>query len=343
MTEEKSPNLSDEIASPSGQTKRKNNSDAIILDSLKQSGLRETHAGDWIRAFTRFHKVPVFKRVWLYLIFMAVYSLLIDRFMDKTLISTLAKDSGAVAFSGIVLGVLLVFRTEKAYENWMEGRKTWGQLMSDSRSFCYKLKSLSGIPELEKMKMGQYIISFAYALKHFLRDTTPSESLPGLERSSHLASTLPMQISERIYLLAAQWCKDKIIDDRTFDQILHHLRTLTDICSTCERIKTSQMAVSYRAFMRQGIVLNLAVCPWLLAGEPLLLSMPVILIGTYFLVGLELIAGEIEEPFGKDLDDLPLDMLCGNVRTAVTEILGLHKVLKYTQTAEGPIPDLLSY
>ena len=325
---------------PSGKDSK---SDALILDSLKTSGLRETHASEWVRAFTRFHQIPVFRRVWLYLAFMTVYTILIDRFMDKALISTLAKQSGAVAFSSIVLGVLLVFRTETAYECWLEGRKLWGQLLNDSRSFCFKLKSLSGVPELEKMKMGQYIISFAYALKHQLRDTTPSEPLPGLERGAHLASNLPMHIAEKIFQLAFQWVKDSYIDDRTLEHLLENLKTLTDTSGSCERIKTSQMAVSYRAFMRQGIVLNLAVCPWLLAGEySLLLCIPVILIGTYFLVGLELIAGEIEEPFGKDLDDLPLDTLCGTIRTSVTEILGLHKALKYTQTAEGPIPDLLS-
>ncbi len=32
----------------------------------------------WIYPFTRFHRIPVFKRVWLYLTFMAVYSFVVD-------------------------------------------------------------------------------------------------------------------------------------------------------------------------------------------------------------------------------------------------------------------------
>lgn len=316
-----------------------------IIDGLKQSGIREAQAGDWIRAFTRFHKVPVFKRVWLYLAFMAIYTYLVDLYIDKELAHTLAKESGSVAFSSIVLGVLLVFRTETAYESWLEGRKLWGQLVNHSRSFCFKLRSLSGVPELEKMKLGQYIISFAYALKHHLRETTPSEALPGLEKTANKISNLPIHVAERIFLLISQWHQDEYIDEHSLESLVdEYLKSLLEVCGECERIKTSQMAVSYRAFMRQGIVLNLIVCPWLLATEfSLLLGLPIILIGSYFLVGLELIAEEIEEPFGKDLDDLPLDSLCGSIRTTVTDILGLQKALKYTQTVEGPIQDLLKY
>lgn len=309
---------------------------------FKQSGLEEAHAGGWVRAFTRLHKVPVFRRVWFYLFVMGIYTLLIDHFFDKNLAYNLAKQSGTVAFSSIVLGILLVFRTETAWKSWQAGRLQWGLLHNASRSFCYKLKTLTMVSEQERMKMGRYMISFAYALKHHLRDTIPSEHLPGLENPERI-SNLPMHVADKIFLLLQSWHKDKYISDENLTQLLDlHLQTLTDICGDCERIKNSGMAVSYRAFMRQGIVLNLVVCPWLLASEfSVLLSLPMILIGTYFLVGLELIAEDIEEPFGRDLDDIPLDALCGQIRETITDKLSLNKLLKYTQTAEAPLPDLL--
>ncbi|MBX9724549.1 MAG: hypothetical protein K2X81_24290, partial [Candidatus Obscuribacterales bacterium] len=112
----------------------------------------------------------------------------------------------------------------------------------------------------------------------------------------------------------------------------------------CERIKNSPIAVSYRAFMRQGILLNLIMIPWILdTTYSLLWCLPIILVGTYFMIGLELIAEDIEEPFGKDGDDLPLDSICGTIRGTVTDILSLHRALKYTQSAEGPVLDPLKY
>ena len=41
----------------------------------------------------------------------------------------------------------------------------------------------------------------------------------------------------------------------------------------------------------------------------------------YILASLELIAEEIEDPFGTDANDLPTDRLSKNIRTAVRELL----------------------
>ena len=328
--------------SPAQSSSNSSNNRGTKTILLKKSGLGDSRAGGWIRAFTRLHKVPVFRRVWIYLFVMALYTFVVDHFLDKDLMANLAKQSGTVAFSSIVLGVLLVFRTETAYKSWEEGGIQWSLLLNVSRTFCYKLKAISSISEMERMKMGRLIISFAYGLKHHLRGTIPSEPLAGLENPERIQN-LPMHVIDRIFNLMHRWQKEKLFSEETLTQLLDtHMQAMVDICGACERIKNSEMSVSYRAFMRQGIVLNLIVCPWLLATDfSLLLSLPIILIGTYFLVGLELIAEAIEEPFGKDLDDLPLDTICGYIRETVTEILGLNKQLKYTQASESPIPDLL--
>jgi putative membrane protein len=41
----------------------------------------------------------------------------------------------------------------------------------------------------------------------------------------------------------------------------------------------------------------------------------------YALAGLEIIAEEIENPFGTDPNDLPIDQICKNIRKHVGEIL----------------------
>ena len=39
------------------------------------------------------------------------------------------------------------------------------------------------------------------------------------------------------------------------------------------------------------------------------------------MVGIELIAEEVEEPFGRGADDLMLDDICKSIESSVTEIL----------------------
>lgn len=74
--------------------------------------------------------------------------------------------------------------------------------------------------------------------------------------------------------------------------------------------------------MRQGIALNLLAMPWYVVPSlDVWFSMPIVMIGSYFLIGLELIAEDIEDPFGEDGDDLPLDAICSNIQRTVSEII----------------------
>ena len=73
------------------------------------------------------------------------------------------------------------------------------------------------------------------------------------------------------------------------------------------------------------------------------------MIASYFLIGLELIAEEIEDPFGHDSDDLPLDTICERICTTVHEIFQKkaspvsppNEVLKYTANFSAPKPNPL--
>lgn len=314
-----------------------------------QTAIAPTAAKSWLLAFTRFHRIPVFKRVWIYLAVMAAYTCLIDwlthdKTMTRALGHTVVKEAGAAAFGSVVMGILLVFRTNTAYERWNEGRKLWGQLVNDSRNIAFKVRSFVNVPEMDKIQFGQLVISFSFALKHHLRNSTPSEPLPGLGKTNQEIKHLPVHVTGKIFDMLHTWKQAGYIDQLTLIMLDYHVRAFMDVCGACERIKNSPIAVSYRAFMRQGIIMNLFVVPWLISTEfPLIWGLPLILIGTYFLIGLELIAEDVEEPFGKDGDDLPLDTICATIRSTVTDILGLHKALKYTRTIDSSTFDPLRF
>lgn len=298
----------------------------------------------WTRPFTRGHRVPVFKRVWLYIAAMAVYTIFVDWFSSSNVPFLMPKEAGdAGAYGSVVLGLLLVFRTNSAYERWWEGRKLWGQLTNDSRNLSIKVRSMVNVTPAEKKRFGELVISFAYALKHHLRDTSPSRPLPGLkptaDRNPH---HLPVHISEQIYDMMTSWIDRKIIDGQAFLALDVHARGLMDVCGGCERIRSSPIAVSYRAFMRQGIGLNMIAWPWYLTSKfTWWWSLPPILIGSYFLVGIELIAEDVEDPFGMDGDDLPLDSLCATIKSTVGKTLDVHQNMKFTTTIEKPRLDIL--
>jgi ion channel-forming bestrophin family protein len=297
----------------------------------------------WSRPFVMAHRFPVFKRVWVYVAIMAAYTVVVSWASDHKLTTSIFKEASAVSYGGIILGLLLVFRTNSAYERWWEGRKLWGQLVNDSRNLCLKIKSLQNIEHEEKVRFGELVISFSFALKHHLRNTKPERPLPGVgEIAFSDSKNMPVYISGLMYDRLMAWMYQAKIDTMMLNILDEHARSFMNVSGGCERIKNSPIAISYRAFMRQGIALNLLALPWYLVQDlPMIWCLPLVLISTYFLVGIELIAEDIEDPFGYDGDDLPLDHICSNIKETITNILPVQHDLRFTQSVEMINIDLL--
>ena len=99
------------------------------------------------------------------------------------------------------------------------------------------------------------------------------------------------------------------------------LTSFTDICGACERIKNTPIPYSYSAFIKKFFFIYIMTLPF---GYVFTLGywvVPVVAIVFYVLGSLELIAEEIEDPFGKDSNDLPMEKLAANIRKHVAEIL----------------------
>jgi len=316
----------------------------LITDEQFESTIHKSLV-PWIHPFTRFHHIPVFKRIWLFMALMAAYTALVHWFSDGNIPTQNLKEVGAAAYSSVIIGLLLVFRTNAAYERWSEGRRLWGQLVNDSRNLSLKVRSFVPAPDAEKARLGKLVISFAYALKHHLRDSRPGRHLPGVEITGEkVPKNLPVHLAGQIYEMVLRWQQQGIIDGFILLQLDTHVRSYMDICGACERIRSTPLAISYRAFLRQGIALNLLALPWYASSQiSIWWSMPLVLIGSYFLIGLELIAEDIEDPFGYDGDDLPLDTICANIHATVSDILPVPRAQKFTTAFKAPSKDPLKH
>jgi putative membrane protein len=314
--------------------------DAAQIDTGAVASMEQS-IWTWIHPWSKLHRIPVFKRVWFYLALMAAYTTVVHFIVVDNVSPQFFKDATNIAYTSLVLGLLLVFRTNSAYERWWEGRKLWGQLVNEARNLCMKVKYLPNISEQDKIAMSEYVVSFAYTLKSHLRDLTPGKRLPGVKPQLDMkAYNLPVQVAEAIYCKSQEWYQAGKIDGFLLLQLDPHMRSFMDICGACERIKSSPLVLSYRAFIRQGIAINLAAVPWYAATTlPLHWTLPIVIFASYFLIGLELIAEDIEDPFGNDGDDLPLDAICDKIRLVAAQIMhekdanARDERLKYTMSS----------
>lgn len=229
--------------------------------------------------------------------------------------------AGFHSLLGLVLGLLLVFRTNTAYDRWWEGRKLWGQLVNDSRNLAIKIQTCVRAEPREKVQLAWRLSAFAVALKEHLRDGLHLRDLPAFAGSTDDPQHVPAYIVQTIYDRIERWRQAEQLGGFELLFLDAHAQSLMNICGGCERIKKTPIAGSYRTFIRQSIAIYLATLPWGVVDVLSWWTIPVTLVVGYFMIGVEVIAEDVEEPFGTGDDDLQLDAICATIERSVTEIV----------------------
>jgi putative membrane protein len=275
----------------------------------------------WVAVLTSFHNTPIFGRIWLTVAAMAIYAtavVAIDQFFLHGVQTVGPEIHG---FLGLILGTLLVFRTNTSYDRWWEGRKLWGQLVNDSRNLAIKVQTCVRAAEADKRRLGQWLVDFAYALRDHLRGGAKLRDLKSFGDVDEEPAHVPAYISGRIYDQFEAWRRDDKLGGFELLFLDQHASSLMNICGACERIQKSPISVSYRWFIRQLIGIYLITLPWGLIESLGWWTDPAVVMLAYFMIGVEMIAEEIEDPFGTSEDDLMLDDLCQTIERSVSGIL----------------------
>ncbi len=226
--------------------------------------------------------------------------------------------------TSIVIGLLLAFRTNSAYDRWWEGRKLWGQLVNEIRNFCLKCNTLLNSEQMENI--SQLLIAFPYILKNHLRGGATNLDGLKVDEAALSGKNAPLHIAQTIESILQQWKRDKAIDGFDLLFLDTHARSLMDITGSCERILKSPIAPSYKYIIWLWLILYLLVLPWLLTPVLDLYTIPAMIFGAYFIFALELLAEEVEEPFGTNPADLPLDSICETIKSSIHQIIKIsHK------------------
>ena len=275
----------------------------------------------WVAVLTSLHNTPVAARIWGAVAFAALYAAAVVWVEVHYFDDMFTIGSQFHGVLGLVLGTLLVFRTNTSYDRWWEGRKLWGQLVNDCRNLAIKVETCVKADEAEKDQLAQWLIDFAYALKGHLRGGIRLAQLPGFENTTEQPTHVPAFLSERIYDQLERWRQADQIGGFELLFLDQHAASLMNVCGACERIQKSPISISYRWFIRQSIAIYLVTLPWGLVEDFRWWTIAVMALITYFMLGVEVIAEEIEDPFGDHEDDLKLDDICRTIEQSVRVIM----------------------
>jgi len=283
----------------------------------------------WFSLVFHSYSRRVMVTLWPALFFMFVYSSVLCYFFLDYFQLHQADFQPTIAMHsllGIVLGLFLVFRTNTAYDRWWEGRKLWGGMVNSTRNFSMKLNAyISPEDHEDRAWFAKMIPNFVFAMKESLRsgvqldelEPTDETFLSDLRKFKHKPNRIAALLYNRINAL---YTAKRI----TGDQLINmdkELKDFIDLLGGCERIKYTPIPYSYMMYVKKFIAIYIITLPFGFVTQSGYMTIPIVVLISFMLLSVELIAEEIEDPFGRDITDLPLDDLSGKMRDNVREIL----------------------
>jgi putative membrane protein len=220
---------------------------------------------------------------------------------------------------GLVIGLLLVFRTNTAYDRWWEGRKQLGGLVNTCRHIALKNKHYIN-DELAFTIIG----AFPHVLKEHLRkfdwSLIPKELAHSMPNGFNEADHKPNFLLNQLSLIFVTAFKEGNISGEQLIVLEDEVSNLMDILGACERIRNTPIPFGYTIHLKRILLIYLLTLPFGFIKTMGWFSIPFMMMVFYTMIGIELMGEEIEEPFGTDLNDLPFDELAGKIQANVKEI-----------------------
>ncbi|MGQ7947637.1 bestrophin family protein [Flavobacterium sp. WC2509] len=279
----------------------------------------------WLTYIFRFHKSDSFRELLPFVFLLGIYSgtiayLEIEYFkLEET--SHVRNLSIIHTTLGFVISLLLAYRINSAYDRWWEGRKLWGALVNNSRNLAIKLSVILK-DEKDLAYFRKLIPSYASMLNKHLKDEETSMLLfEDIDLILNHHKHRPNQIAKMLF----QKINDLYISHKiTGDQLIilnNEIQSFTDICGACERIKNTPIPYSYSTFIKKFIFVFVLTLPYAYVFALGYYVIPVVSFIFYVLASIEIISEEIEEPFGNDDNDLPIEKIAQNIKKHIEEII----------------------
>jgi putative membrane protein len=232
----------------------------------------------------------------------------------------------------IVLGLLLVFRTNTAYDRFWEGRKCWGAIVNTTRNLARQIWVSIDEKEPEdknnKIDVLNLLVAFGVATKLHLRGEPINNDLEELIPNFYY---IKLKIMNNPPLEVAFWISDYLqqqynrhcLNSYQLTSLQELLNILVDNLGSCERILRTPMPLAYAIHLKQLLLLYCFLLPFQIVQSLGWWTGLISALVSFTLLGIEAIGLEIENPFGYDENDLPLDAICTTMKRNIDDLISL--------------------
>ncbi|KAJ3209455.1 hypothetical protein HDU67_006184 [Dinochytrium kinnereticum] len=248
--------------------------------------------------------------------------------------TVLATSPLLISVIGVVLSLLLVFRNNTAYDRYWEGRRIWGTIITHCRNLSRIMGNSEGNAKVEQEKRGalNLVLAFPIATKYLLRGETGVKYTDLIHLLAHVPAfnpskpqfnekNVPLEILFHLTSYIYRGRKAETYDVQGQAAFFTALTGLVDCATNLERIRNSPIPLVYNIHLKVVVLIYLLSLPFQLVGALNYFCIPVIAIASFVFLGIEGIALEIENPFGEDANDLPLEDFIDQVRREIQQVI----------------------
>lgn len=259
------------------------------------------------------------------------------------------RELGAIPFTllGIALSIFMNFRNSACYDRWWEGRKLWGQMLIETRNFARQTQTLP--PEI-RTDLLRGLIGFAHGLGARLRGRDEAAVIAPWMVASDLMQGQPTHPSadptpnptdaalRAVGARCAALMREGLLDPIHYAVLERPLSGLSAIQAGCERIKATPLPFAYSLLLHRTAYIFCLLLPFALAQSLGWWTPLPVLAVSYTFFGLDTLGDELEDPFGTDANDLPLDAMIRIVEREMLAATGVSDI----PPPLAPVADILS-
>ena len=235
----------------------------------------------------------------------------------------------AIGFTifGIILSIFLSFRNNASYERWWEGRKLWGTLIATSRHIS---RDSYVLPAQQRRVLMYRVMLFCNLLRNRLRNQ--NQPIDFYQNKVNLTPAdyealfphikAPQFILESVQKELVSALKTGEISDIIYQGLNQHIVELGNVQAGCDRILSTPLPFSYSVLLHRTVYCFCFILPFSL--EASLGIWTPILVGliAYLFLGLDALSEQLEEPFGLQDNDLPLNSMVRLIEREMLSSLG---------------------
>ena len=235
----------------------------------------------------------------------------------------------AIGFTvfGIILSIFLSFRNTACYDRWWEGRKLWGALIAMSRHLSRDSYVLN---EHERAVLMYRVMLFTCLLRNRLRNNHqkidfykdkvefPQQKFNALNSNINA----PQFVLEEIQKSLVQLLKSGDLSDIIYQGLNRHIVELGNIQAGCDRILSTPLPYSYSVLLHRTVYCFCLILPFSLEASLGIWTPVIVSLIAYLFLGLDALSAQLEEPFGLQDNDLPLDSITRLIEREMLSSLG---------------------